>query len=79
MISLSKQRGEIDERNSVVRLQDVDWRVVRGGGGIRKDYEGIEMIWSGYVMATDRGDARKKGKAEAAKAARKAKRENLAQ
>lgn len=48
-------------------------------GGSRKDYEGIEMIWYGYVMATDRNDARKKGKSEAAKAARKAKKEKLAQ
>lgn len=47
-------------------------------GGSRKDYDGIELTLSGYVMATDRNDARKKGKAEAAKVARKAKKEKMA-
>lgn len=33
-------------------------------GGSRKDYDGIELLYSGYVMAKDRNDARKKGQAE---------------
>ena len=54
------------------------WNGKWSEGGSRKDYADIELTWSGYVMATDRNDARKKGKLEAARAARKAKKEKLA-
>lgn len=72
-----KTKWELDMKETpwfVCKMWTGEW----SEGGSRKDYEGIEMIWSGYVMATDRSDARKKGKAEAAKAARKSKKEKLA-